>query len=1463
MITAISVRLLARVPAVQTWLAQRITGWLGGELNTKISVGFVDIKLFSSVELKDFFIADLHGDTLLYAPSLEVRISSISLKDHKLVIRKAILDHARIAVVHEKDPRQYNLDFIIKYFSSSTKDTTTTSKPWKLKIENIELTENTFSYRDLKYSDTTRCIDWEDLYLTHLNVNLKDLEPDGDTLNFKAERIAFLEKSGFRVKEFQSDVKLQPGKMQFSHLHIETPYSELQSSLEFNYNSIVDFEKFITDVHWQGEFSESVIAADDLAYFSSELFGVNRKVAFHGKVKGTVEHFKARDLEIRYSPQTYFRGNVNMSGLPDFADTYMEIGVDELSLRRTDLLTIPSYPFDSVSTISIPENIGALGVVKFKGKFNGFYNDFVAYGNTQTALGYISSDINLKIRDEDRKTSYSGNLKLFDFDMGKFWGVNPDVGRVSLNAKIAGKGFELNNLDANLEGQVSRLEVRQYDYTNLKVTGNIRKKLFNGALTVTDPNLSFDFDGSIDFNARLPVYNFNAIVHEAKIAKLHLADRDTSASLSAELTMNMSGSNVDNMQGTLMAEDVHYSELSKTVTAGKLFIESKLGDQRSLTLESDFADAYMRGHYSLSDLGNSVRWVIASYFPSIGGKVRWPSDQQIAFRFETGETEKLTDIFAPQVHISAGTVAEGSLNTDRQDIRLQISSKSFIYDNIILGGINLNGNGGNGVLTFSSAAQTFQLNDSLKLYNVKLNGSSTADSLNMRVSMNGRDCVSNQADVLIAGAFFPDKVTVINIKPNHLKLNGKAWTLADSNSVRFDTSGITLSDIHFSDGVQEVKANGRIGNDTASHLQLAFKDFISSQLNDFLYQYDVNIGGTVNGTAVLSELTGHPYLETDLRVDSLSWYGDTLGNAEAIAKWDSDAGVVDINGTVTRGGYKNILVKGEYIIGKKEDRIDLDITVQKTNINTFSHYVKGLFSDLGGIASANLKLSGPSKNPLLTGKAYLQKASLTVDYLKAAYTFSAEIDLDADAIICKDVTINDINGNRATLNASIYHNHLHDFYFDIDIKARNMQVLNTGPADNDLFYGRAFATGNVSIAGGIDNMEMNIGLKTEKGTAISIPLSNPDEISRSSFITFIKKDTTGFTQDTLKGPDFSGLTLNMDFEATPDATVYLIFDDKIGDVIEGTGSGNLSMTVSPTEDLRMFGNYEIEQGRYLFTMQNVINKPFVINRGGYIRWNGDPYDADVKIDATYKIKTGLYDLFQDSSFKKLVPVELQLHLTDKLFNPSIAFDINVQNVDPTIDNQVRRLINTEEEKYRQAVALLVMRRFTSPSEVSNRTPVSSSGLVGANAYELLSNQLSNWVNTISNQVNFGVNYRPADALTSEELEVVLSTSILNDRVTLDGNVGYANTTGTNNQSTSNIVGDFNVEVKARKDGRVRLKAFNRSNNNSLINNLNSQYTQGVGIFYREEFNDFSELWKRYRDLFRKTSNTTPVQQDPL
>ena len=291
----------------------------------------------------------------------------------------------------------------------------------------------------------------------------------------------------------------------------------------------------------------------------------------------------------------------------------------------------------------------------------------------------------------------------------------------------------------------------------------------------------------------------------------------------------------------------------------------------------------------------------------------------------------------------------------------------------------------------------------------------------------------------------------------------------------------------------------------------------------------------------------------------------------------------------------------------------------------------------------------------------------------------------------------------------------------------------------------------------------------------------------------------------------------------------------------------------------MSGEYVINDGDYYFNLQNIINKRFKIEKGGSIKWNGDPYDADINIRAKYRTKVSLSDIAkgEDSSiYSKRIPLESVLALSGKLSNPTIKFSFNLPNSDNTVKSFVFDAIDTtnDQEMLRQTFSLLVMNRFM-PTANSKTTNALGTGME-VTSTEIISNQLSNWLSQISKDFDIGVKYQSGDKLSNEELQVALSTQLFNDRVIVDGNVGFGGgTTATlpGKQTTSQIVGDVQVEVKITQDGRFRVIVFNRANNN-LLNYNTSLYTQGVGLFYRREFNRLSEL-------FRKSQKQIKIQDE--
>jgi hypothetical protein len=204
-------------------------------------------------------------------------------------------------------------------------------------------------------------------------------------------------------------------------------------------------------------------------------------------------------------------------------------------------------------------------------------------------------------------------------------------------------------------------------------------------------------------------------------------------------------------------------------------------------------------------------------------------------------------------------------------------------------------------------------------------------------------------------------------------------------------------------------------------------------------------------------------------------------------------------------------------------------------------------------------------------------------------------------------------------------------------------------------------------------------------------------------------------------------------------------------------------------------------------------------------------------------------------------------MTGFLESPGIRFNIVLPpNSNELARSQLQNL--TEEDVNKQVISLLILGRFMPLQGFASGTSRSYESAGISTTTEVLSNQLNYWLSQISNDVNIGLNYRAGDELTSDEVEVALSTQLLNDRMTINVNGNYD--VRQTNANANQLVGDVEVEYKISPSGKLRVKAFTRANDHLLYEY--APYTQGVGLFYREEFNSFAELFGRYWDrLTRK------------
>lgn len=1445
-----------RSSRVQTKLTQYIASYVSKKLGTTVTVRGVDIGFFNSIILEGVYLEDLHRDTLIYSEKIKANITGLSFEKHHAQVSRLTLEETKFYLrKYTEDEGKLNLQFIIDAFGK--KDTTDTiSVLWTFGVNALRVRQTAFQYDDQLKPRKEWGMDYNHLSVKHINIDLDDISIQGDTIKGNMLSLTCAEQSGFVLQEFSGKATVSSTLLKMDDLHITTPSSKITTQLEFNYMRWGDFLDYVNKVNMHLDLTNSRVSFFDIAYFATALRGMTTTIDVSGKIEGPVRNLKGKKLDIHFGDNTAFQGNVEIEGLPDIKATFMHLNIKKLSTTRADLNRIPLPPFQKGNYLKVPDNVATLGKINFKGSFTGFFNSFVTYGNFNTAIGSIASDISLKKDAQKNVYAYEGKLSANEFNIGKFLESEDYLGKVSLNASINGSGFEKSTINTKLNGVINSLDLYGYNYKNITVEGVFANKIFDGKLDIAEENIKLAFNGNVNLAGALPVFDFSAELKNAHLSKLNILKNRDSVVVSSNLKFNFTGDDIDNGIGTIILTKSAYTEGNQTFSFNDFELNIReQNNHRTLTLLSDIADAEFSGRFKFRHLPEAFNKLMQNYLPAYAGDFKTTAAEKEPEVFEYNITLKNTELpeflFVRKLHLNKPAKLNGNFNSTINSFVLKGDIPELYIDSIKLHHITISAKSVGDEFHAVITTNKLNITDSIYLKKIELNAEISLDKLAYSLRWNNNGKVLNSADISGTAKFAPRSVE-IQILPSEIYIQNQQWAVNPNNKISIDSLNITFNNLTFFSREQSITVDGKVSKIMNEPLDVKFSQFDISNFNSFTEKNGFIFDGYIDGNASITDIRKDLIFTADLNFTELTVNQELIGTGTMSSTYDNVTKVVEAKGKLMRDAVPAIDFIGKYYTAKKENSFDFDLSLDKTPLSIFSKYVAAVMGNLKGYASGKVKLKGTPKDPDITGKLNLQKVNFDIGYLNTHYSFTGDVDVTKNAFIINNLQLHDyvsdlsvlrlrdINDGIGIVNGKLMHDRFKNFRFEATLQANNMLFLNTTAGMNSLYYGTAYASGLMKFRGTFKSIVMDIAATTDKGTKFNIPLFGTSNVSGADFVTFVSKKDSLIKRAIVKASSSANIQLNFDLEVTPDALVQLIFDPQIGDIIKGRGNGNIQMNINTLGQFNMYGDYVIDEGDYLFTLQNIINKKFTVKQGGTIKWNGDPYDADVNLNAAYRVRTSLGDIIQVEDSTKRVMVECQMKMTDKLMNPTITFDIDLPNSDQNTITALKSMITTEQEMNNQIFGLLVLNRFMTPGGGLNN--IDGGGALSSNSTELLSNQLSNWLSRISDDFDLGVNYRTGNALTGDEVQAYFSTQLFNNRVILDGNVGVTSRQSTTSNS---IVGDFSLEYKISDDGRFRVRAFNKSNDINLVTN-NAPYTQGAGISYRQEFNTFEEF---FRNMF--------------
>lgn len=1437
---------------IQNLVAQTVVKELSENLNAEISVGKVKYRLFNSIEINNILIKDQQTDTLAFIKKAKLNFRLREFFKGKYIFTGIDIQkfHGFISIDKNGNP---NFQFIVDALNKPPKKK---SKAAIFRIKNITVSHSALDYTDLRHQLTVPegVMNTARLKISEINakINLNLLTPD--TLNAQINKLSFSEISGFSVKNIKASVTGNGKKFIIPEIRINLPASEmLFSNITLKEDSIFDADIVYTKLNWSAPLKYANIAFTDLAALVPNFRYVEDQVIISGNFSGKFSSIRLRDLEIKYGKSFLLQSDIDLNGLNNINDAFIYAVIKNL---KTEKNTVQDFISDLThKPLILPDELNRLGLINYTGNITGFFSNLVAFGRFNTNLGSISTDILLRFDNSLKNLTYNGNIGTKGFALGILLN-DKTFGRTSFNLNTKGTKPEHGPFKGTVKALVPEIEFNNYAYRDVKFDGSYDGTGFNGNVIIQDANIGANFNGIIDLTGELPVFDFNLRVKEANLYALNFIKNYAGAFISFNGQTNMTGNNPDNMNGIIRFDSITLINKNKTLNVNEILFTSKTSATNTdFSISSDYLKGSVSGNFRYSTLPATVNKIIQHYLPSLtawkNNGVENVNNNLIKIDLDIANTNEISEILELPYKIEGNSKIRGRIDERFNQIELEANIPGLKTGKQQLENLTFRVNREPRSLKLSSRAQLVEKSGIIQLF---MTGSAANDSLTAQLGWQNAQQITNAGEINTCTKFRKenDKTAArMQILPAQVIINDTTWDIR-SSSIDFNPdSTIVIHNFRFENSSQYIYIDGVASTKPTDSVTVKMNDLDLGFITGLLQIKDLAFGGFITGKANFYSLLKQTFFDAALKVEDLKINNVILADANIDAKWNSDKEEIRLHGNfIQKNGNHAATAGGVYV--PKTDSLDIEIDAKSLDVDFLQPYFDGIVSNFRGKGSGKLRLYGPTTFLLFDGDMFLNNAQFKLDVTQTTYHFSDSVKMRPESIIISNISLYDEENNRAIANGVVSHNGVFkNLTYGMSIRGRNFIALNTTAKDNEFFYGKAYVTGNIEIDGDETETNVNVNAVTQPRTKCYFQMDGEATVTEKTLFNFIntgKQNNTEKKQTTNEEetPEVN-VKVDMLIDVTPDAEMELIIDNQAGDMITGKGTGSLRVQFDTYSDVKLYGTYTLEQGYYLFTLQTLIRKEFKIDRGSTISWTGNPYDAQVNIRALYGLTASLSDLMdkaelESSTTRSSVPVNCVLKLTDNLMAPTISFDIDLPSSDEGLKQKVRNIINTEELMNRQIVYLLLLNKFYTPDYMR------TDPIIGVNeglsfATSTLSAHINNWIKQSFNSSNLsvGFDWQKSEAINDEWKAQVLYQP--NKRLIVNGNLGYRNDNANASTNNNKFIGDFDVEWLLTESGIIRFKAYSHTIDRAQLREAKT--TQGVGIIYREDFNNWSDMLNYY------------------
>ena len=1425
-LTSISVSVLVFVltllPPVQRWSSEKLTSSISETLGVKVTADRLKFFPFTTVGLFDIDIYDANGEAMADAKSIKVDFSMSSLWNMKINLSEITFDRVSL-MIKERADGKYNIQDL---------------------LQNSDTSATMFSVPNVIIKAVT----------------LRDCNVDFVPNKGKKQRIVF-------INSHIDDISIDDSQMSAKVSYV-TAYDNV-AKRPFSFSCVVSqCDDTIKSQGIEGYYGNSVLDVNDVRVVLggeekvSELYADVNKLFVDDKVLTMF-------LPMKNALSVNLKGNILYT--PSLVDVKnLEVTTSGKSLLETDMY-IENYnergsiklngdvkrcllniaEIESVLGRSIMDsNISAgLGNVEFSGTAIGSSEKIECKGVLVSNIGSMNIDGSVFLLEE--RVNTSGKLYSKGMDLSLI--SNGALGPMSFTSDISGYIENDSLLFAQIDGNIEHLVVRDYRYKNIVFNGFTNVRQGNLLVELNDENGSLHVIGDYERQGVKSFYSVTAKVDSLRTGRTNLTPSYPEGVLSFASRLTVSEQTQDAMRANLLVDGLTFTGATYDMDIKRIILDlNQDGQKKDIVLESDYINGLVNGEFSYTDVWPSLFNQALGSVGILGSAKTIARDVNLNMDVRYSDITPIMQFVLDSLSIGGQGRVTCQIDSKSNMIALMAKSNQIKYKGYEVEDVQVDA---------LSQSKSTMIDVKSSLINIPMLGVVVDAGINNKIENNciestlswyknieGRPKTSINLNTCLAKDYY-GYLANINVKPSQMVFESDAWNIQES-LVSISTHSLSVNEFKISSEHKYLSVDGEI--DTK-----AYDDTLYLTINDFVVEDIIKtdpskdrytLAGDLSAKAKITDFEDSYIVDCTADIQRFFVNGDNLERLDIATNWSSERNRLDLDLAIVTQDKCRAHGVGGYDIKNNDFNIYFDI--DSLSVGFLNHYLNSPIKHISGTTSGKLTLAGVMPDVKLNARLMLNESPFSVRQTMVDYTFVGgdSIILSPEDMEFRDLRFVDKYGNQGTFYGHIRHDMFTGLKLDLAFGTKDLLVLETTETQSPTYYGNIYADGLLNITGTTSNVELLVTAVARPNTIFNILPLGKGDMHENTYIKFTSPDKGSLADQVDYQAINSSVTAQINVKIDPSSQICVIVNPRTNNMIRATGNGDLRLTINRSGDLNIFGDYIIENGKYNFSFENILNKQFNINQGSSLSWDGLPYNAMVDLVATYNAKASLYDLVAgmgdvstNSELKRRVPVNVNIHLTERLADPNIKFDIDIPSSLNFNQYTFDQYVNSEDEMNRQAISLLLSNRFSIVQESATSGQNNTSGYVSTTVSELLSNQISNWISQNKYNVNFGVNYRPGDEVTNEEYGVALSTQILNNKIILSGNIGYGRDISESSEGA--VIGDFDIEYKINKAGNLRAKAYTHSNNDVIYET--SPTTQGIGISFSEEFNTFRDLMRKY------------------